>query len=78
LLGEVNNTPSVAVNNGVQVALRKSTWTVAGTSYINLLTIDDASHVVAPAGHQLQSTVDGVVTTLQSGSYKGQIVLTVK
>ncbi len=77
LLGEVTNTPSAAVNNGVIVSLKGSTWTVTGTSYITSLTIGDDSSIAALEGYKLTMTVNGVEKTIKPGTYKGNIVLTV-
>jgi hypothetical protein len=75
-LGEVNNTPGAAINNGVIVSLTKSTWTVTGTSYLTSLTIGDGSSVQAAPGSSIAMSVDGQPTPLAKGTYKGQIVLT--
>jgi hypothetical protein len=77
LLGEVTNTPGAAVNNGVIVSLKGSTWTVTGTSYLTALTIADGSEVKAPEGSTMTMTVNGVKKPIAAGSYKGAIVLTV-
>jgi hypothetical protein len=77
LLGEVTNTPSAAINNGVIVSLTGSTWTVTGTSYLTNLTLGKDSAVVAPDGHKLTMTVDGAPREIKAGTYKGKIVLTV-
>ena len=46
-LGEVVNTAQPVVNNGVIVALKNgAVWTVAGTSYLSSLTIDETSKVI--------------------------------
>ncbi len=78
-LGEVTNTPSAAVNNGVIVSLTNgSRWTVTGTCYLTSLSIEDGSAVIAPGGHSLIMTVDDVVTTIEAGTiYKGNIILSV-
>ena len=78
LLGEVTNTPGPAINNGVIVSLdSKSTWTVTGTSYLTSLTIAEGAALVAPEGRKVIMSVDGVVTAITTGTYKGDIVLTV-
>jgi hypothetical protein len=78
MLGEVTNTPSEAVNNGVIVFLTNgSKWIVKGTSYLTTLTIDSTSALMAPWGHTLAMTVDGTPTTIGEGSWTGAIVLTV-
>ena len=77
-LGVVSNTAGAVVNNGVIVDLTgRSTWTVAGTSYLSKLTIGNGSKVVAPKGKRVTMTVNGVATPLTAGSYTGAIVLTV-
>jgi hypothetical protein len=78
LLGEVTNTPSEAVNNGVIVSLTGSTWTVSGTSYLTSLTIGEGSAIAAPEGSTVTMTVNGAKKAIVAGTYKGKIVLTVK
>ncbi|MEP9385185.1 hypothetical protein [Nocardioides sp. KR10-350] len=59
-IGEVTNTVSSPVNNGVIVNLANgSTWRVTGTSYLTSLTIDQHSRIV---GH------GGKVTITQGGT----------
>lgn len=77
LVSEVTNTPGAAVNNGVIVSLKQSTWSVTGTSYLTSLALDPASKIVAAARGTLTMTVDGVATPIKAGSYKGAIVLSV-
>jgi hypothetical protein len=76
-LGEVINTPAVAVNNGVIVTLAgASTWTVTGTSYLTKLVVGADALVTAPAGYDLVMTVDGVATPIVAGeTYTGNIRL---
>ncbi len=80
LLGEVVNTPAVAVNNGVVVAVTNgSVWTVTGTSYLTSLTIGKSSSVVAPEGKKLTLKVNGkAVKKMVSGTYTGKIELSVE
>lgn len=67
-----------AVNNGVIVSLKNnSTWTVKGNSYLTNLTIDSGSKIVVPKGYKVKMTVNGVETTIKTGTYTGAIVLTV-
>jgi hypothetical protein len=77
LLGEVTNTPSAAVNNGVIVSLAGSTWTVTGTSYLTSLTIGNDSAVTAPEGFKVTMTIDGAEKAIRAGTYKGNIMLSV-
>jgi hypothetical protein len=77
MLGEVTNTPGSAVNNGVNVNLTKSTWTVTGTSYLTSLTIGNGSSVAAPAGQKVTLKVNGKAKPVKAGAYKGEIVLQV-
>ena len=78
LLGEVTNTPSAVVNNGVIVSMTGSTWTVTGASYLSSLTIGEGSSITAPEGKSVTMTVNGAAKPIKAGSYKGNIVLTVK
>ena len=77
-LGDVTNKPAPAVNNGMIVTLKGGTvWTVAGTSYLTSLTIDDDS-IAAPEGSKVMMTVNGVKTEIKPGkAYSGNIVLSV-
>jgi hypothetical protein len=70
-LGEVTNTPSPVVNNGVIVNLDGgSTWQVAGTSYLSSLTVSADSRVRGTM------TVDGVATPIVPGhTYTGTITV---
>lgn len=50
LVGEVNNIPCPAINNGVIVSLdAASKWTVAGTCNLTKLVIGGGASVKAPA-----------------------------
>jgi hypothetical protein len=77
LLGEVTNKPCAAVNNGVIVYMKGSTWTVTGTSYLTGLTIAEGSTVTAPEGSKISMTVDGASRAIKAGAYRGDIVITV-
>lgn len=77
-LGEVTNTPSAVVNNGVIVDLDQgSTWRVTGTSYLSSLTVSADSRVVGAGGRAATMTVDGVTTPIVPGhTYTGAITIT--
>jgi hypothetical protein len=60
---------AVTLSNG-------ATWTVTDTSYLTSLTIDDGT-VQATDGKQVVMTVDGVETPIVSGTYTGNIVISV-
>jgi len=72
LLGNLENTPTATVNNGVWVSLTEgSTWTPTDTCYITRLFVDDSSVVNGTV------TVDGVATEIEPGVvYTGAIVVT--
>jgi len=53
-----------------------STWTVTEKTEVGALTIKDGATVNVSDGYLLTMTVDGVETPIQSGAYKGKIVLT--
>lgn len=78
MLGEVTNTPSQVVNNGVIVVLNSgSTWTVTGTSYLSKLTIAADATIIAPEGYTVAMTVNGAPTDIIPGNtYTGNIMLT--
>jgi hypothetical protein len=79
LLGEVTNTASESINNGVIVSLENnSLWTVDSTSYLTSLNISDDSKISAPKGYNLAFTVDGEEIDLSSGNYTGNIALIVE
>lgn len=78
-LGQVTNTPSKAINNGVIASFNaKSKWTVTGTCYLTSLTLEQGAVVKAANGKNLVMNVNGTDTPIAAGSYKGDIVLTVK
>lgn len=72
LLGNLDNTPTATVNNGVWVSLTEgSSWTPTDTCYISRLYVDDSSVVNGTV------TVDGAATEIQPGvTYTGAIVVT--
>jgi len=78
-LGEVTNTASPAINNGVIVDLEgNSTWTVPGTSYLSKLVLGADATVTAPAGHRISMAVNGTPTQIIAGStYTGDVELMV-
>ena len=55
-----------------------ATWEVTETSYLTELTIDDASSITGADGATVTMTVDGEETEIASGTYSGDIVITVK
>jgi hypothetical protein len=77
-LSAVTQTAHEPLNNGVIVSLDKgSVWTVTGTSYLTSLTLAKGAAIKAPAGKTLTMTVDGVKKSIEAGTYKGKIVITV-
>ena len=72
LLGNLENTPTATVNNGVWVSLTEgSTWTPSDVCYITRLFVDDSSAVNGVV------TIDGVETAIEPGVvYTGAIVVT--
>jgi hypothetical protein len=77
LLGDVTNTAGAAINNGVSVTLRKSTWTLTGNSYLTALNVGEGSTLAAPPGFKVAMSVDDRIEPIKPGTYKGRIVLTV-
>ena len=76
LVGEVTNTPSPAINNGVIVSLDStSKWTITSTSYLTKLVLADGASVAAPKGKTLAMTIDGVAKPIGAGTFTGAIVL---
>jgi hypothetical protein len=77
-LSAVTQTAHEPLNNGVILSFDKnSVWTVAGTSYLTLLTVDKGAVIKAPTGKTLTMTVNGVKKSIEAGTYKGKIILTV-
>lgn len=56
---------------------KDSVWVVTNDSYLGSLTLEAGARVEAPAGCSLSMTVNGVETKLNSGTYKGQIIIKV-
>lgn len=72
----VTQTAYEPINNGVIVSLDKdSVWTVAGTSYLTSLKINQGATVKAPKGKTLTMTVNGAKKKIAPGTYMGRIVL---
>ncbi|MFT4212463.1 MAG: Ig-like domain-containing protein [Microbacterium sp.] len=88
-IGEVTNTATTPVNNGVIVSLAdSSTWTVTGTSYVTSLTTDDTSSIEGADGRAVTisggtvgstpiSPSDLVAGETYTGTYGDPIVVTV-
>ncbi len=68
VLGEVSNTASETVNNGVFVTLENnSKWTVTGDCYVTYLHISPSSRIAPLFGHTLTVYVNGVAQTILPG-----------
>jgi hypothetical protein len=52
-------------------------WEVTATTTLSELTIGKGAAVTASPGHSLTMTVNGVETAIQSGTYRGKVVLTI-
>ncbi|MFT4265041.1 MAG: Ig-like domain-containing protein [Nocardioides sp.] len=84
-IGEVTNTVSAPVNNGVIVDLADaSTWKVTGTSYLTSLTVDATSTIVGQGGKTVSITQGGTTYTAAdlagrtiTGTYGDPIVVSV-
>lgn len=75
-LGEVNNTPRPAINNGVVVELDgTSTWTIDGTNYLNKLILAEGAKVLRRDGSVPSMTVNGNPAEFAAGSYVGRIII---
>ncbi len=70
-LGNMSNTPSAPVNNGVWATLKgNSTWNVPGTCYLTVLEVEEGSIVKGIV------TVDGVEVDVNAGGrWTGNIVV---
>jgi hypothetical protein len=75
-LGDLENTPAPAVNNGLLLTLSGGTvWTVTGDSYLTGLTVEDAQ-IAAPEGKTVEMTVNGKKTAIENGkTYTGDILI---
>jgi len=75
-LGEVTNTASSPVNNGVIVSLdATSTWVVTGNCYLTRLTLEPGAVVTAPPGYRLTLRLGGKDMLVRAGTYTGRIEL---
>jgi hypothetical protein len=62
--------------HGVELSLGSgSSWTVTGDSTLTALTISGGATVKASAGARLTMTVDGAEAAIQTGTYKGKILI---
>ncbi len=78
-LGQVTNTASPVVNNGVIVNMdADTTWTVTGNCFLSALSLADGATLCAPDGKALSMTVNGTKLPIRSGKYYGDIQLTVE
>jgi hypothetical protein len=78
-LGHVANKMFYNGGNDIIVTLKDgAVWTVTGTGTITGLTIGDGCKIIAPKGHKVTMTVDGVKKPIKAGTYSGRIMLTVK
>jgi hypothetical protein len=71
------NSTILAAADASKIVDTDSTWIVNETTSLTTLTIGRRSVIKAPEGHGLTMTIDGVVTPIKFGTYKGQILLTV-
>ncbi|MFV0441227.1 MAG: leucine-rich repeat protein [Lachnospirales bacterium] len=66
-------------NWGNTVTLDKdSSWTVTKDSYIGSLTIEQGASIKGYNNNELEMTVNGVPTPIKSGTYTGEIIISVK
>lgn len=73
-IGEVENIPCPAVNNGVIVSLKNgSVWNVSGDCYLTSLTVEEGSEIVGDV------TLDGEALIVEAGeTYTGDILVSGK
>ena len=67
----------VAVAQSAKTVDAGATWVVDQTTQLSSLTIGEGAKLSAPSGHSLTMTVDGVETAMKTGTYTGNVVLTV-
>lgn len=78
-LGQVSNTVSPVVNNGVIVTIGSdSSWTVTGDCCLSALNLCDGGIITAPAEKTVKFTVNGQEMPIISGKYRGDIRLSLK
>ena len=64
------STPAPSINNPVHLCLKNgAVWTVVGTSYLDVLELDENSKIIGTV------TVNGTAVS-GAGRYRGQIVVT--
>ncbi len=68
-LGQVTNEVSPAVNNGVILKLKNTSWVVSGESHLTVLELDAASSITGSI------TVNGEALDPKPGKYQGQILV---
>ena len=75
-LSNITQTAAEPVNNGVIVSLNEgAVWQVTGTSWLTSLHIGADAQLIAPEGKTLEMYVDGVLTEVKAGDYRGVIEL---
>lgn len=74
--GSFNGT-ALAEASASKIVNADSTWIVKETTTLTSLNIGRRATITAPEGYSVTLTVDGVVTPIKFGTYKGKIVLTV-
>lgn len=52
-----------------------SNWIINKDSYLGKLTLDSSSKITAPKGFKVEMTVNGVKTSIEEGTYEGEVVL---
>jgi hypothetical protein len=68
---------ATASTAATKVVLPGASWSVNMTTKLSNLVVGDHAKLVAPNGHSLTLTVDGVETSIAPGRYRGNVVLTV-
>src|SRR5208283_3499220 len=64
---------AIAASRAIEAGAK---WEVTETTTLTELTIGEGATITAPQGRTLTMTVDGVEMPVKSGTYKGNIVLT--
>jgi len=62
--------------SAAKILNKGETWVVEKTTSLTDLTVSEGSSIKAPEGYSVTLTVNRVETPIESGSYKGDIVLT--
>lgn len=70
-------TNSSSVSSNFKLVNADSTWVVDTTTKLSKLTIGDGAAITAPDGYSVTLSVNGIGKTIESGTYEGNVVLSI-